>query len=1446
MEIDFKKIRPLEGDRKLGFEEFCCQVAEEDVKRETRSDFAGHNFRRKEGKAGDAGVECYYVLPGGDEWGWQAKYFIRGLGPTQWKQIDKSVMTALGRHPRLVRYIVCLPTNLSDSRDPAKQSQTDHWEKHQKKWGKWARERGRDVEFILWGDYQLQKRMMELGDRGAGFIHYWFDERLLTAEWFLTRFAETEKDAGPRYTPELHVELPISSQFDALGRTDSFFQNIERSHDWLMRKWKKVLGCSEIREVPGLSEAVYSLSRKVEALAAVLDRLSTEAFDQVPIAPLPDLVAESATETGALIARLGPGKEAPGDLAQGLRSPLGDYLFELLPSFDDIAEFANGPEAHLAQQRAVLLYGDAGTGKTHLFCDLAKKRIAEGLPTVVLLGQKFWLGSTPWSQIIHQLHLGEMEAEKFLGALDTAARVRGKRALILIDALNEGPGADLWKNHIGGMLATLCNFPRVVCAVSCRESYVEDVIPEELLNIGDIYRVRHRGFEGHEFDATRSFFAYYGIQSPAEPLLVPEFSNPLFLKLLCKGLQNEKMIQIPKGLKGITRLFDFFICSVNRVICERLDMDKGDNMVRRVVDALAQRMADQGQTWLEKSEAKEIINRIRSEPPEYERSLFRNLIHEGLLREDPYRSEGDLDKVDGVSFAYERLADHLLVSFWLSGMADSKNPKSVLQRIPVVKKLMEDEWFAYRYVGWVEALSIQIPELVGKELVQLFPRKKESRAFRHAFLTSLLWREPGKVGRGAIRFLNEILGYCTEHEFESAMNALLMVACDPEHRLNARGLHRWLSTFSMGERDHLWSIFLHRQYQWNEEGPIDRLIEWAWNADKGQATEEVIELCGIVLTWFLTSSNRFLRDHATKALVAMLRERPRVWLRISEHFQGIDDPYVLERLYAVGYGVAMLTEDDVAVAELSGDVYTQIFAGGAPSPHILLRDYARGVIEVAEHRGVLPAIVKRELTLPPYRSPWPPIIPTAEELAVYGKRPDDRNDPRWSLVRLYNGIMGSGHFASDWVIYVLRPACHRFAWISPESLGVLDLRDDTPDGAAIVRREFDARLAQRWIIKRVLDLGWTTERFGRFDERVTRERPYRRIDNSKPERMGKKYAWIAMHEFLGYLSDHAAYCGDRWKGGPQEYHGPWQFFLRNIDPSLLVRSTSRTEWPEADQCWWQPVNFRFLEQAKQDFKHWVRDCSDLFDPLDLVQVRDAEGQEWLTLEGIYDWTEKPPLGEDPHDIPRRHLWLMIKSYIVKSSHSTRLTRWLNDQSLWGKWMPESAEMFRVFLGEYPRAQAFAGHEANRAWTTGYHPELPHPVVVTATEYLRERGYDCSIDENVAGLLPSRWLVDTMGLKWSRKGFSFADGNGRIVAFDPSEHESGPGALLVVRDSLIAFLRENKFDLIWTILGLRVVFESDFRSGRDAEEYEGRTLLQGLYRLRNGKVTRGPLRSLWEP
>src|SRR5690606_32449584 len=55
---------------------------------------------------------------------------------------------------------------------------------------------------------------------------------------------------------------------------------------------------------------------------------------------------------------------------------------------------------------------------------------------------------------------------------------------------------------------------------------------------------------------------------------------------------------------------------------------------------------------------------------------------------------------------------------------------------------------------------------------------------------------------------------------------------------------------------------------------------------------------------------------------------------------------------------------------------------------------------------------------------------------------------------------------------------------------------------------FDIDIIKRYVVKRVFELGWTRERFGYFDRVYL---GYKGRSAEKPERMGKKYQWIALH-----------------------------------------------------------------------------------------------------------------------------------------------------------------------------------------------------------------------------------------------------------------------------------------------------------------------------------------------
>ncbi|HXH48490.1 MAG TPA: AVAST type 2 anti-phage system protein Avs2 [Terriglobia bacterium] len=1474
------------------------------------------------------------MLSNGDEWGWQAKFFLEPPGNGEWQQIDDSVKTALEKHPRLTRYFVCLPINRPDARVPGRQSFMDKWDAHVAKWGSWARAKQISVEFEYWGEYEIASRLSQDRHRGRSF--FWFQKEVLDQKWFKDRVSEATANAGPRYTPEVNVELPIATLFEGLGRTKKFFTNITALRGRLVREYAKL---RRSLQVDAGAEPFKTLIEGIESFRSAVKKAeevnAEESLDLTGLTQSASDLRDRAFDC-AEKAREFHGAEKKGAVSKGLENSgvtgpavrsdrygyVVHHIYEVAGVLREFLETFEGAAARLANVAALLLIGEAGTGKTHLFCDIAKQRTREGEPTLLLLGEQF-SSAEPWVQIIQLLGLTCDGREELLGALEAAAQARGERGLILIDGLNEGEGKNLWQKHLAGVLLVLRRFPRIGIAISVRSSYLDVVIPDGL-GEDKLVRQSQHGFAGHEYEATKTFFDYFGIERPAVPILSPEFQNPLFLKIFCTGIRNRRLTRIPPGLRGITGIFDFFLDSVNDKLAqpERLDYDKSEMLVQKGVATFSEVLARKGATWLAADEARSLINALL--PREgHEGSLYRQLISEGVFSIDRFPSGQGSEREEGIRFSYERLTDHSVTRILLERHLSRDNPAKSFSPNSRLGRFVKDERAAWMNGGIVEALCVQLPELTGKELPEVAPLCADFDRVREGLVQSLIFRDPKAIGKGTRQYVNNhILRF--RDSADAFWDALLTVAPVPEHPFNADFLHENLMRYALAERDAWWSIYLHRQY--GEKNAVDRLVEWAWSReDKKHIQDESIRLSAVALAWFLTTSNRYLRDRATKALVALLTPRIRVLRKVLAMFLKVNDPYVLERLCAVAYGCAMRSEDVAGVAGLAKDVFSWFFESGSPPPDILLRDCARGVVEVALNSGSDIGIEER-LVRPPYKSVWPQKIPSNAELEEYRKWSNDMPDVEWARLEIYESVMGFGDFARyiigtnwggfNWSSRRLgsrrKPSRkeilgrfikslnqnqrkrlrsyavlqQRLAHIEFERLAGSEVAQEAATGnstdeelrTSVLSAEagfieslgksqrskyekfirhyltrsnpeeeegrFDLSIAQRWIFKKVLDLGWTTERFGKFDRQINLY-PHRGREATKPERIGKKYQWIAYHEFLARVADNFEFKGESWSDKTIPYEGPWQAFIRDIDPSCLVAKTKRQDWRPHSKTWWFPSSYDAWDLEADDMK-WIKSSKDLPPANPLLEVeRPEDHSRWLVMEAYYNWEQPTPPEEERFEVPRRSIWYMLRTYIVKRTDTRKVFNWASRRDFWGRWMPESKELYRVFLGEFHWAPAY------KYFNTPYHGQswrargegcvIPAEILPTASFYVEGgSGYDCSIDEGIYIHVPCRWLAEGMKMCWKGVDGSYFGENGDLLAFDPSVNEVGPGALLINKDRLLAFLRDEGYDMFWTVLG-----EKDLIGGRDYPgSWKGRLIVNGAFRIKHNSV-KGALRTRFD-
>ena len=243
---------------------------------------------------------------------------------------------------------------------------------------------------------------------------------------------------------------------------------------------------------------------------------------------------------------------------------------------------------------------------------------------------------------------------------------------------------------------------------------------------------------------------------------------------------------------------------------------------------------------------------------------------------------------------------------------------------------------------------------------------------------------------------------------------------------------------------------------------------------------------------------------------------------------------------------------------------------------------------------------------------------------------------------------------------------------------------------------FDLSLIQRYVLWRVFDLGWTTERFGEFDRSVA-ERSYRQ-DESKAERIGKKYQWIAYHEILAYVADHYQYRASFGDDEDDVYKGPWQESLRDIDPSCLFLSTpGGTSGDPHSPSWWASVHYENWDQDLPQWD-WIKREDDLPDVRDLLIVKHpSDGTHWLNVDGYFNWRQSHPPDVESYDVERRDFWLSLTGYFIRAEDADVFMDWARDVNFFGQSMPESPKMYHIFLGEYGWAPAFSACLSIMLW-----------------------------------------------------------------------------------------------------------------------------------------------------
>ena len=804
-----------------------------------------------------------------------------------------------------------------------------------------------------------------------------------------------------------------------------------------------------------------------------------------------------------------------------------DRAQEISSTLRALAEWSASSEVRSALEGMLLVTGTAGVGKTHSLCDEAQLRLESGLATILLFGWQFRTAPV-WEQI--RLHLGlspDWDREALLDALDALGETTGRPVLLCIDALNESSPRNLWLSELVSITHSLEEREFVRLCISCRTGYVGNVLPESL----DIPLVEHPGFAGMEFNACKSFFDYYELKPPIGPLLHPEFSNPLFLRLVCEALSAAGLAALPDGWSGLREAL--------RVLLDARDAEyeakhgvRGHKAISHGLESIARCMAAQGKRWLSMAQSREALVESQVSNPD---DVLQQLLDDELLLKVPGSgAPGLLGTVeDDIVFAFERLGDHLLVQARIQVAEGRELPANLLEE-------------ADAEPGIAEALCVQLPELRGVEFLDALEDvgREVTTSIHRAWLQSLALRVSTTFTERTEAWL--LRGMEREILTKYALDAMLTLALRGANRFDAAWFSGFLGSVSMPNRDSFLCPYLHAA--WHESGdgsrPVSRLIQAAWPNGPTAVDRRTRADWMTVLCWFLAAADRRVRDKATRALVSLSQEALQVWEDVLPNVLEVDDDYIAERVLLALYGALLRKphEDGPDVSDQIGER----FLGASVHPNANVRDAALCILT---RLGTYDPEVHRcsgESGL------WPLKVPTAEEL-----EPFNTIEMRERYPRLYKSLNLT--YFGDFGIYVVPSALHPY------------------------RDAVDPESACRWLFQEILDLGYEPQLHARYDWYTVQKFGSGRSHPAWAERIGKKYQWIALGRLLGTLADHVEAVSDPYDTEEENQSPLIAQGLRDIDPSVIAPEEELTSSLSVD----------LMSERERDDSLWAEDANEI-------------------------------------------------------------------------------------------------------------------------------------------------------------------------------------------------------------------------------------------------------------
>lgn len=1236
--------------------------------------------------------------------------------------------------------------------------------------------------------------------------NYYFGVNTISFEWVVAHNEKSFCDLGERFNRDFNVETETSKRLSLFARDQSAVQYINDKKENLIRK---------INRIKDDTEQHSDYLEKVRSIVSAFEDVESEtigsAFEwhQYLQSFIVDDLAKINSEISQkknLLEKIRPTIEKGRSRVEhkdlekynSIRSEI-EILYELL----DLPEILSltADENRLITAKELFVTGNAGIGKSHLLAAECQSLMNNQQFAVLLLAGNCYSDLPILDQLSQDCEL-KYSFDEFISILEMIGVEHHTCVLLCIDALNETANYRLWKTGLISLSQKIKKCTHVKLAVTYRMEYEKSVVQDALLSEDeDVYRIVHTGFASNGLKASKQFFDYYRIPFTLYEYFESEMENPLFLTLYCKTYRNDEA--------SLPTLYDRLVESANKNIFPILEkrykligFTEDDNIVQSLVDEISTLAFDRKEKNILESDLASIPFWTANDLPlrPFMSLLAKeNLVHTNLIAGN-----------ERYFFAYDQMNDYFFArSLFSHDMSDMSIRKTLYEDILQVNdnnivNLSNSDVFVICCAIYAQKF--------GKECIDLIdelPEGFEKGYIVKSYIRSFIWRDKEYISSNV--FLAVAQKYKVSRE--DFWNVLVGNSIKHNHPLNSDFLHTLLMSFRLSERDYYWTKYINEIF-YDESNRLMQLVKMYSSGQSIQMSKEQARQLLILCGWLLSSSNRMLRDYTSEAMIEILRNEFDLCIVILKAFEKVNDPYIIERLYGVVFGACCKRrrKGNTVYIALAEYVYSTIFDQEFIYPDILLRDYARLIIErfLWENPDYNGCIVHEKI-IPPYKS-----FPIEQIDEDYINKKYDGG-----LWQIKSSMSFEGHgMYGDFGRYVFQSALKYF-----------DVDEDEM-----------YKQAMSFIIN---DLGYTNEL-----DKGNNHWGYDRSETKKVERIGKKYQWIAMHNILARVSDQCDIDTD-YSETPK-FEGPWEPFVRDFDPTLNFKLTKSDEIPIFDEIselkkatrdehlkvdvsnidsvseWLDSDGIFFAEMSKalilsdSNGTQWIRLSNYICSGREQLKAERLLTWSWLYAYFVteeqfeqfqvaatdrVDFSSSKGIGLDPQSYSvfnREYPWSPSCDLLNKSS-SVESGVVLN--------MPEEKEVEQEvlnveFLEQYLKSldadsnQVFSDQELNQHL---FKKEIVRkPVLKQIGEIIHasmnlvwESEYDASKDNTLSMNVPCPMLIEQLHLHQADIDGLYYDSNEKIAAFDLniSQKESG---VVLRKDLLDAFLKKNNLNLIWFV------------------------------------------------